>query len=334
MSERPATHAGSWYSNKPSDIQSQLESYLNLTGRMAGPVPGARVVISPHAGYRYCGRTMAYSYASLDLKSTVRRIFVLGPSHHIYFKNQVLLSGFQSLETPLGSLQVDREVCEKLQQSPAGSLFGTMDAEADMDEHSLEMQFPMLVQALLWREIPLEHVKVVPILVSHNSTEVDWAIGRLLRSYFEDAENLFVISSDFCHWGRRFGYTGYVGSNEELQEALKDETEIEMLTARSKLSHHQVDVWQSIELLDRTAMQTLSSNDDSKRYQAWKSYLEVTSNTICGARPIAVLLAMLAQLDGLETNFEWPHYSQSSHVKDLNDSSVSYASGFATVHYG
>ena len=26
-------------------------------------------------------------------------------------------------------------------------------------------------------------------------------------SYFEDEKNLFVLSSDFCHWGKRFRYT-------------------------------------------------------------------------------------------------------------------------------
>lgn len=35
------------------------------------------------------------------------------------------------------------------------------------------------------------------------------AYGQLLAPYLADPSNLFVISSDFCHWGRRFGYTYY-----------------------------------------------------------------------------------------------------------------------------
>lgn len=31
--------------------------------------------------------------------------------------------------------------------------------------------------------------------------------GQLLSKYLDDPANLFVISSDFCHWGQRFGYT-------------------------------------------------------------------------------------------------------------------------------
>ena len=30
--------------------------------------------------------------------------------------------------------------------------------------------------------------------------------GRLLARYLDDPGNLFVISSDFCHWGMRFAY--------------------------------------------------------------------------------------------------------------------------------
>jgi predicted class III extradiol MEMO1 family dioxygenase len=31
--------------------------------------------------------------------------------------------------------------------------------------------------------------------------------GALLSPYLSDPANLFIISSDFCHWGSRFRYT-------------------------------------------------------------------------------------------------------------------------------
>lgn len=31
--------------------------------------------------------------------------------------------------------------------------------------------------------------------------------GQLLGPFLDDPTNLFVISSDFCHWGQRFGFT-------------------------------------------------------------------------------------------------------------------------------
>lgn len=33
--------------------------------------------------------------------------------------------------------------------------------------------------------------------------------GRLLAPYLADPQTLFVVSSDFCHWGQRFRYTYY-----------------------------------------------------------------------------------------------------------------------------
>ncbi|CAI1514932.1 hypothetical protein SEUBUCD646_0J02060 [Saccharomyces eubayanus] len=337
MTIRPATHAGSWYSNKPQELSQQLQTYLTKS-TTKGPIHNARIIICPHAGYRYCGHTMAHSYASLDLNSKTKRIFILGPSHHVYFRNQILVSAFNGLETPLGSLNVDTDLCKALvkREHPANGkkLFKLMDHDTDMAEHSLEMQFPMLVETLKWRGVSLEEVKVVPMMVSHNSTDIDQSIGEILFEYIKDPNNLFIVSSDFCHWGRRFQYTGYVGSREELNEAIQEETEVEMLTARSKLSHHQVPIWQSIEIMDRYAMKTLSETPNSERYDAWKQYLEITGNTVCGEKPISVILSALSKIEGARaTNikFQWPSYSQSSHVTSIDDSSVSYTSGYVTL---
>lgn len=33
--------------------------------------------------------------------------------------------------------------------------------------------------------------------------------GRLLSRYLSDPGNVFIISSDFCHWGSRFSYVLY-----------------------------------------------------------------------------------------------------------------------------
>lgn len=41
------------------------------------------------------------------------------------------------------------------------------------------------------------------------SPEKEALYGRLLAPYMADPQTLFVISSDFCHWGQRFRYTYY-----------------------------------------------------------------------------------------------------------------------------
>lgn len=60
-------------------------------------------------------------------------------------------------------------------------------------------------------------------------------------------------------------------------------------------------------------------------------YLKETKNTICGRHAISVWLnaASSAALASMKVTFV--HYAQSSAVKSLQDSSVSYAAAKATV---
>ncbi|KAK4997747.1 hypothetical protein LTR16_007244 [Cryomyces antarcticus] len=82
MPTRQATHAGSWYSSSRSELSSQLDAWLSQaqpgakhTGPQSSitapaqqlPVPGARVIIAPHAGYAYSGPAAAWAYKALDL---------------------------------------------------------------------------------------------------------------------------------------------------------------------------------------------------------------------------------------------------------------------------
>ena len=44
----------------------------------------------------------------------------------------------------------------------------------------------------------------MPVLVGSLSHEKEQNYGRLFAKYLTDPENFFVISSDFCHWGKLF----------------------------------------------------------------------------------------------------------------------------------
>lgn len=61
-----------------------------IAGWMDAVTPDAaegapRAIIAPHAGYRYCGHVMAHAYRRIQ-PTGVRRVFLLGPSHHVYTK--------------------------------------------------------------------------------------------------------------------------------------------------------------------------------------------------------------------------------------------------------
>eukprot|EP00658_Telonema_sp_P-2_P003558 TRINITY_DN11321_c0_g1_i2.p1 TRINITY_DN11321_c0_g1~~TRINITY_DN11321_c0_g1_i2.p1 ORF type:complete len:116 (-),score=24.84 TRINITY_DN11321_c0_g1_i2:171-518(-) len=106
-SSRQCTHAGTWYSANGAVLQRELDHWF------ATAVPGVvnddsvRAVIAPHGGFAHSGATAAYAYKAISAAS-IRRIYLLGPSHH-YMSDRCLLSGVELYESPLGAIRVDQE---------------------------------------------------------------------------------------------------------------------------------------------------------------------------------------------------------------------------------
>ena len=62
---------------------------------------------------------------------------------------------------------------------------------------------------------------LVPIMVGSLSPDAEAQYGRALAPYLSDPANVFVISSDFCHWGRRFAYTPYDKGQGDICDAIE-----------------------------------------------------------------------------------------------------------------
>lgn len=137
-----------------------------------------------------------------------RRVVVLGPSHHVHLDNCVLTRA-STLETPLGSLRVDVESNAALM---ATGLFAWFGLEDDEEEHSIEMHLPFLHAGLAERGIDPATVSVLPIVVGDLTRKQHAEYARALVSLFRDPATVFAISTDFCHWGRRFRYAPYDAS--------------------------------------------------------------------------------------------------------------------------
>ena len=71
----------------------------------------------------------------------------------------------------------------------------------------------------------------------------------------------------------------------------------------------------------------------SSAHHEFADYLQRTKNTICGRHPIGVLLGALSALEteGRVPKLKFVRYEQSSACKNINDSSVSYASAYVVV---
>lgn len=75
-----------------------------------------------------------------------------------------------------------------------------MSQSTDEEEHSIEMHLSYIAKVMEKRR---GNFTVVPVLVGALKQQREVAYGRLFSKYLADPENLFVISSDFCHWGEQ-----------------------------------------------------------------------------------------------------------------------------------
>lgn len=292
--ERNASHAGSWYDEDPTRLRNTLEEYMRQAEIES--VNQVRGLIVPHAGYRYSGLTAAFSYKTLQeclsqKNNSIRTILVLHPSHHVYSQG-CAVSGASSLNSPLGNLVVDDDLRREI-LSLNNPTFSVMEQRVDESEHSGEMQYPYLAHVISNRDI-----KVLPIMCGALEDMQEKLYGEALAEIIARPEVCTIISSDFCHWGRRFSY--------------------QPTTSLMPLR-------QFIEQMDRRGLDLIQMKDPG----AFALYLKETRNTICGRHPIAVWLNAISKLGVNNLEVRLLNYAQSSAVKSSQESSVSYAAAVA-----
>ncbi|XP_019865274.1 protein MEMO1 [Aethina tumida] len=294
MPVRKAIHAGSWYSDSGPELSRQLEYWLSQADLTHGP---ARAIIAPHAGYQYCGACGGHAYRQIS-PVVVQKIFILGPSHHVRLTG-CALSGVKKYKTPLYDLIIDTAVNKELELT---GQFEWMDVETDENEHSIEMHLPYIAKVM---ENFKNQFTIIPILVGSLTPDREAYYGRILSTYLADPKNLFIISSDFCHWGQRFRYTYYDRSYGNIH--------------------------QSIERLDRLGMNIIENLDPAE----FTNYLKKYGNTICGRHPIGILLQAIQELlrndSSQNVSLKFLRYAQSSQCRNMNDSSVSYAAAALVI---
>lgn len=169
----------------------------------------------------------------------------------------------------------------------------------DQNEHSVALQFPLL--KYIMEQKTNGSFKIVPLLVSSPSTETENDIARILSPYFEDPHTLFIVSSDFCHWGARFQYCPVDSSSN-------------------------IPIYKFIEKLDKVGMDLI----EDLNHDGFKAYLDGSRNTICGRNVILILLNIIAKNQPGKYKMKFCHYQQSSRVTSASHSSVSYAAGLLT----
>ncbi len=206
-SVRPSTLAGVWYPDEPEKLRRELDVILNRgkTDPIRLPI---RALITPHAGYRFCGTIIAAAVRHLK-KYVYRRIVVIGPSHDHEFKG-LSLPKVDSFQTPLGDIKLDSEVLEALGRHP---LFQNSSTPHDR-EHSIEIILPFLQRTVG------DGWTLVPILTGAMNKREFADAAEAIRPWL-GPEDLLVISGDLTHYGPDHGFIPFP-ADADVEERLKE----------------------------------------------------------------------------------------------------------------
>ncbi len=276
MSALGPTVAGAWYPAQAEMLTGEVDGHLAQAPATSGSGAVA-ALIEPHAGFRYSGAVAACGFGQVRA-ATFERVLLLGPSHHFAFAGCALPAA-ATYRTPLGEVEIEREIIDRLAEG-RGIRIGDAPFHP---EHSLEAEIPFLQRCLLpgWR--------LVPVLIGAG-TEGDAAerVADRLRPLV-GPQTLVVVSSDFTHYGPRFGYVPF------------DE-----------------DVPERIRKLDMGAVAHILDWDRA----GFEDYTRDTGATICGRDAIGVLLRLIPA--GLRGRLAG--YDTSGRITGDFAHSVSYAS--------
>jgi AmmeMemoRadiSam system protein B len=195
---RPAV-AGSFYPKEPGRLDALVTELLaGATGtadlKLAGGTSPEAVIglLVPHAGLVYSGAIAALSWALAGLIHPTT-IVLAGTDHQAWAEGVGVWTG-GPWQTPLGDMAVDDALAAEI--VALGKPFAQDDA-CHLDEHSLEVQLPLLA-----RTCP--DARIVPLAVSprlHGHAVAGTMLGQLLAKKRAAGERvLLVASSDMAHY--------------------------------------------------------------------------------------------------------------------------------------
>jgi len=281
---KPAV-AGKFYDGDTETLQDQIfdmieKVSLDIDDDASGP--SARALILPHAGYAFSGMT-AVKTLLRTRKKKYDRVLVIAPSHHVPFQG-LAASSADFFRTPLGDIPVDHAALDSVINSE--TQFIQVFDEAHIPEHALEVELPIAQEIL-------KDFKLIPFICGYVDIASAAKIASELKKLWCD-DTLWIISSDFTHFGSYFSYMPF----------------------RSNIK-------QNLKKLDMGAVEKIKTFDPC----GFSEYIKSTGATICGANPITVLLSLLKDLsaDGIHMESELVEYTSSGEVSGDWSHCVSYA---------
>lgn len=184
--------AGQFYPGTEQGLRSKIEDCFEHDigpGSIPKEEGDSREIsglVVPHAGYVYSGPVAAHSYKALYKDGMPDTFVIVGPNHHGFGSNVALEK--QDFKTPLGTVEVDTEMVDKLVNDPM-----QINSAAHKSEHSIEVQLPFL-------QYFKSDFKIIPISFIEQDFKTAKEVGRQLNELTKDRDICIIASTDFSHY--------------------------------------------------------------------------------------------------------------------------------------
>jgi hypothetical protein len=187
MSIRKAAVAGQFYPADKDEIIKMFTHYNKIIDKSIKDNTilslAPRAIIVPHAGYIYSAFTANIAFRLLQ-NSKPKRVVVIGPSHKVYVES-TSVSMFESFETPLGDLKIDKALANEMIEE-----FGLHFQPTAHAEHSTEVQMPFI-------KYYMPESSVVELVYGK---EKPAHLAKLINYLLDDKDTAVVISTDLSHY--------------------------------------------------------------------------------------------------------------------------------------
>lgn len=174
--------AGTFYPADKEQLKDMINKFLNQVKRDKNEILFPKALIVPHAGYIYSGPIAASGFSLLKGKS-YKKIFLIGPSHHIYLKKASIPQA-DYYETPLGLMKLSKISKELLNEQ-----YFEYNPQAYTEEHCIEVEIPFM-------QVVMNETEIIPIIVgqSYINEIADSIIKKI------DKDTFIIVSSDLSHY--------------------------------------------------------------------------------------------------------------------------------------
>ncbi|MBD3203110.1 AmmeMemoRadiSam system protein B, partial [Candidatus Woesearchaeota archaeon] len=199
--------------------------------------------------------------------------------------HQGLSSGIsiEDWKTPFGLVKTDKDLAILLKNKTGLKI----NEKPHMNEHSIEVQLPFLQFA---NKDLIKEIRIVAVSVGR---DVDFnKLGSDLTSLLNKKDVIYIVSTDFTHYGPNYGYVPFTS---DIPERL------------NKLDKEAIDLIKNLEI------------------EKFREFLNKTHITICGYYPTLLLMKILSESEIKTKGSLLMHYTSADIVGDYKNS-VSYAS--------